>query len=136
MGGGYRIGLDIGGTFTDFVLVDDAAGTIRLHKVLTTVPDPAEGALAGLADLCRSVDADLGDVGALVHGTTLVTNVIIERAGAATALLTTRGFRDILEMEGSSATISTTSSSGSRRRSCRGAGGWSSTSGSPGTERS
>ena len=94
----FRIGFDIGGTFTDFVLVDDAAGRIHLHKVLTTTPDPAEGALAGLAEICRRAAIGLGQVGTLVHGTTLVTNAIIERTGAPTALLTTRGFRDILEM--------------------------------------
>jgi 5-oxoprolinase (ATP-hydrolysing) len=94
----YRVGFDIGGTFTDFVLLDDASGAIHLHKVLTTSPDPADGALAGLTDLCRRAGIRLGDVGTLVHGTTLVTNAIIERTGAPTALLTTRGFRDILEM--------------------------------------
>jgi 5-oxoprolinase (ATP-hydrolysing) len=94
----YRIGFDIGGTFTDFVLLDAAARSIQLHKVLTTSPDPAEGALDGLAELCGRAGIDLRDVGALVHGTTLVTNTIIERTGAPTALLTTRGFRDILEM--------------------------------------
>lgn len=93
-----RIGLDIGGTFTDLVLHDAATGTIRLHKVLTTPHDPAEGALRGLEELCRDADMDLGQVGLLVHGTTLVTNALIERTGARTGLLTTRGFRDILEM--------------------------------------
>jgi 5-oxoprolinase (ATP-hydrolysing) len=93
----YRVGLDIGGTFTDLVLLDEATGSIRLHKVLTT-RDPADGALAGLAELCRAADLSLADIGLLVHGTTLVTNAIIERAGAPTALLVTRGFRDILEM--------------------------------------
>ena len=94
----YRIGLDIGGTFTDLVLLDDTAETIRLHKVLTTSPDPAAGALTGLEEICRHAGIGLRDVGTLVHGTTLVTNAIIERTGAPTALLTTRGFRDILEM--------------------------------------
>ncbi len=94
----YRVGFDIGGTFTDFVLLDAAERSIHLHKVLTTSPDPAEGALAGLAELCGRARIDLCDVGTLVHGTTLVTNAIIERTGAPTALLTTRGFRDILEM--------------------------------------
>ncbi len=94
----YRIGFDIGGTFTDFVLLDDSTGAIHLHKVLTTSPDPAEGALAGLTELCQRTGIDVGAVGTLVHGTTLVTNAIIERTGAPTALLTTRGFRDILEM--------------------------------------
>src|SRR5437764_14023881 len=50
---GFRVGLDIGGTFTDFVLLNDTIGEIRLHKVLTTTPDPAEGALRGLVELCR-----------------------------------------------------------------------------------
>src|SRR5215472_17080594 len=94
----YRIGLDIGGTFTDLVLLDDEAETIRLHKVLTTSPDPAAGALTGLTEICRHAGISVADVAELVHGTTLVTNTIIERSGAPTALLTTRGFRDILEM--------------------------------------
>jgi 5-oxoprolinase (ATP-hydrolysing) len=93
-----RIGLDIGGTFTDLVLLDDATGAIRLHKVLTTPEDPAEAALSGLRDLCRAASIGLEAVHLLVHGTTLVTNAIIERTGARTALLVTRGFRDILEM--------------------------------------
>jgi len=94
----YRVGLDIGGTFTDLVLTDEETGQIRLHKILTTPDDPAEAALQGLAELCRAAGLTLGDVGLLVHGTTLVTNAIIERTGAPTAVLTTRGFRDILEM--------------------------------------
>ncbi len=94
----YRVGLDIGGTFTDLVLLDEATGEIHLHKTLTTPDDPAEAALQGLAELCRAADLTPRDVGLLVHGTTLVTNAIIERTGARTALLTTRGFRDIVEM--------------------------------------
>ncbi len=94
----YRVGLDIGGTFTDLVLLDEATGDVRLHKVLTTPGDPADGALHGLDELCRAAGIGLRDVGMLVHGTTLVTNAIIERTGAPVALLTTRGFRDILEM--------------------------------------
>jgi 5-oxoprolinase (ATP-hydrolysing)/N-methylhydantoinase A len=94
----YRIGLDIGGTFTDLVLANDATGELRLHKLLTTPLDPSEGAVRGLEELCRTADISVADVAELVHGTTLVTNAIIERAGARTALVTTRGFRDILEM--------------------------------------
>ena len=96
--GSYRVGLDIGGTFTDLVLLNETTGELRLHKILTTPEDPARAALAGLLDLCAAADVALGDVQALVHGTTLVTNAIIERRGARTALITTRGFRDILEM--------------------------------------
>ena len=63
----YRVGLDIGGTFTDFILVDCVTRAVRLHKCLTTPHDPAEGALAGL---------QFGQIDELVHGTTLVTNAI------------------------------------------------------------
>src|SRR2546430_3399863 len=83
---GFRVGLDIGGTFTDFVLLNDTTGELRLHKVLTTTPDPAEGALRGLVDLCRLAGVGVSDLSTLVHGTTLVTNAIIERTGAPTAL--------------------------------------------------
>src|SRR5271157_2164726 len=94
----YRIGFDIGGTFTDFILLDTQRNEIRLHKCLTTPQDPSVGALAGLADLLNAADLTLADIGDLVHGTTLVTNALIERSGARLGLITTRGFRDILEM--------------------------------------
>jgi 5-oxoprolinase (ATP-hydrolysing)/N-methylhydantoinase A len=94
----YRVGLDIGGMFTDFVLLDKATGEVRLYKCLTTPEDPSAGALEGLAALLADAGLGMGDLTALVHGTTLVTNTIIERRGARVGLLTTRGFRDILEM--------------------------------------
>jgi 5-oxoprolinase (ATP-hydrolysing) len=94
----FRVGLDIGGTFTDFILVDSATDRVRLHKCLTTPHDPAEGALAGLMELVGGAGLDLGQIGELVHGTTLVTNAIIERRGAKVGLLTTKGFRDSVEM--------------------------------------
>ena len=93
-----RIGFDIGGTFTDFILVDGASGALHLHKCLTTPEDPSIGALAGMTDLLRAAGLGLAEVGHVVHGTTLVTNAIIERSGARLGLLTTRGFRDILQM--------------------------------------
>jgi 5-oxoprolinase (ATP-hydrolysing) len=94
----YRVGVDIGGTFTDFVLVDGETGRVRLHKCLTTPKDPSAGALEGLEELLRAAGLGFADLGTLVHGTTLVTNAIIERNGSLLGLLTTRGFRDILEM--------------------------------------
>ncbi|MDR7421047.1 MAG: hydantoinase/oxoprolinase family protein [Armatimonadota bacterium] len=94
----YRIGLDIGGTFTDLVLVHDPTGRLAWHKVLTTPRAPADGALAGLHALCAREGIALADVGTLVHATTLVTNALIERRGARTALLATDGFRDTLEI--------------------------------------
>ena len=93
-----RVGFDIGGTFTDFILVDEANRRLHLHKCLTTPEDPSIAALAGLSDLLAAAGVDLVQVGHIVHGTTLVTNSIIERSGARLGLLTTRGFRDILEM--------------------------------------
>jgi 5-oxoprolinase (ATP-hydrolysing) len=94
----YRIGMDIGGTFTDYVVLDESTGELRLHKRLTTPADPADGALLGLQELLNRSGLQLSDCRTLVHGTTLVTNAVIERRGARTALFTTRGFRDILEI--------------------------------------
>src|ERR1043166_5072272 len=94
----YRVGLDIGGTFTDFVLYDGAHRRISLHKCLTTPHDPSVAALAGLGELAGEAGIAIADIGEIIHGTTLVTNAIIERRGAKVGLLTTQGFRDVLEM--------------------------------------
>jgi 5-oxoprolinase (ATP-hydrolysing) len=94
----YRVGLDIGGTFTDFVLYDSREHSVRLHKRLTTPHDPAESALLGLQELLAMASICLADVDEIVHGTTLVTNAVIERKGAKLGLITTQGFRDVLEM--------------------------------------
>ena len=95
----WRIGFDIGGTFTDFVLFDAQAGRVHLHKRLTSSDDPSRSALIGLEELLHKQSIALSDVGDIVHGTTLVTNAIIERKGGARlGLLSTAGFRDILEM--------------------------------------
>src|SRR5256714_11217870 len=94
----HRVGLDIGGTFTDFVLYDGEQRRVALYKCLTTPQDPSIAALEGLAALTAEAGITLADVGEIVHGTTLVTNAIIERRGARLGLLTTQGFRDSLEM--------------------------------------
>jgi 5-oxoprolinase (ATP-hydrolysing)/N-methylhydantoinase A len=94
----YRLGFDIGGTFTDFVLLDAETGGITLYKCLTTPQDPAEGALAGIAAITAQAGIPVAAIGEILHGTTLVTNALIERRGATTGLLTTRGFRDVLEL--------------------------------------
>ena len=78
----YRIGFDIGGTFTDFILLDTKQSEIRLHKCLTTPNDPSVGALQGLTELLQAAGLTLADIGDIVHGTTLVTNALIERSGA------------------------------------------------------
>ncbi|TAK43546.1 MAG: hydantoinase/oxoprolinase family protein [Betaproteobacteria bacterium] len=91
-----RLAADIGGTFTDVVLED--AGQRFAAKVLTTPRAPEDGMLEGIAQVLRSAERTAGDVGVLIHGTTLATNALIERAGARTAFVTTAGFRDVLEM--------------------------------------
>jgi len=94
----YRLGFDIGGTFTDFVLVDAKESRIHLHKCLTTPADPSVGALTGMTELLARTAVPLSMVDHIVHGTTLVTNAIIERRGCQVGFLTTKGFRDTLEM--------------------------------------
>src|SRR5580658_180231 len=94
----YRIGFDIGGTFTDFILLDTERTEIRLHKCLTTPSDPSVGALEGLHDIVAAAGLRLSDIEEITHGTTLITNSLIERRGAKLGLITTAGFRDILEM--------------------------------------
>src|SRR6266481_1805230 len=93
-----RLGVDIGGTFTDLVLVDERTGALRVGKVLTTAKDPAHGVEQGIHGLLDESRVAARDVRATVHGTTLATNALIERKGAKTALLTTAGFRDALEI--------------------------------------
>jgi N-methylhydantoinase A len=93
-----RLGVDIGGTFTDLVLVDDTTGALRVGKVLTTPKDPAHAVEHGIQALLGDAGIAPSAIGAVVHGTTLATNALIERKGARTGLLTTRGFRDALEI--------------------------------------
>lgn len=94
----YRIAVDIGGTFTDCVLVDEASGAVTLHKLLTTPSDPSDAVLAGVEALLEAGGADISEVSGLVHGTTLVTNALIERKGTRTGMLVTAGMRDILDI--------------------------------------
>ncbi len=91
----YRIGFDVGGTFTDFAL-QSPTGELITGKRLTTYPDPSAACLEGLDELIGAAGIGWADVGQLVHGTTLGSNVVIERKGRGVGLLTTRGFRDVL----------------------------------------
>src|SRR6266536_1760321 len=95
----WRLGFDIGGTFTDFVLQDTATGAVVVGKHPTTPRDPSEGALAGLDAVLAAAHAQMSAVDQVVHGTTLGANLVIERKGARTFLVTTRGFRDVLEIQ-------------------------------------
>ena len=93
-----RLGVDIGGTFTDIVVVDETTGAVRVGKVLTTPKDPAHGVEGGVQALLGEAGVAAASVRAIVHGTTLATNALIERKGARTGLLTTAGFRDAVEI--------------------------------------
>src|SRR6185436_19687519 len=94
----YRIGIDVGGTFTDFTLLDEASGSVGFHKVPSTPHDPSEAIERGIAELLESRRIPPAQVGHVGHGTTVATNLVIERKGAVTGLITTRGFRDVLEI--------------------------------------
>mgnify|MGYP000158439062 CR=1 FL=1 len=92
------VGSDIGGTFTDFVQVDERSGRIDVYKCLTTPKDPSLAIDEGIRDLTQRHGRTAESIQAIVHGTTLVINAVIERKGARTGLITTRGFRDTLEI--------------------------------------
>ncbi len=92
------LSIDIGGTFTDFTLHDTATGSIRVHKALTDPADPSRALIRGLEEMLEEAGSAPGQLRLVVHSTTLATNSIIERKGAKTALLTTEGFRDVLEL--------------------------------------
>lgn len=95
----YAISIDVGGTFTDFVLFDITSGDIvGFHKLLTDDAEPARSLTQGWRELAGMAGTELLNVGHAVHSTTLITNSIVERRGAKTALITTRGFRDVLEI--------------------------------------
>jgi len=88
------LGIDVGGTFTDLVLYDETSGALRLAKTPSTPHDHADGMLAGI----RRLGVEPAEIGKIAHGTTVATNTVLERTGARTAILTTRGFRDVLEV--------------------------------------
>lgn len=94
----YRLGVDVGGTFTDLALLDDDSGRLTVGKVPSVPADPSQGILAGIAQILAQASAEPARVGYLAHGTTVATNALLERTGARTALVTTRGFRDLLEI--------------------------------------
>jgi N-methylhydantoinase A len=94
----YSLGIDIGGTFTDLVLYDEERGSYRSHKELTTPQDPTEGVIAGLRHLFEREQIPFAALRRVVHATTLFTNALIERKGALTGVITTEGFRDVLEI--------------------------------------
>lgn len=93
-----KLGIDIGGTFTDLVLLNPHSGELAFAKTLTTYPDPTTGILNGVREILEANAIQASGIDTIVHGTTLVTNAVIERKGAKTALITTAGFEDVLEI--------------------------------------
>ena len=92
-----RLGIDVGGTFTDLIMTDDATGEVWSTKVFTTPSNPADGTLHGLKRILEIAGCKSNEVTFIGHGTTIATNMVIEGKGARTALLATKGFRDLLE---------------------------------------
>lgn len=93
-----RVGVDVGGTHTDLVLIDEARGGVVVHKVPTTVADPSIGTVDALGELCEIAGVDADAIGYFMHGTTVATNIALEHNGAKTGLITTEGFRDVLHI--------------------------------------
>ena len=94
-----RIGIDTGGTFTDLVAFAPASGSLAFHKVATTPEDPARGIIRGIREIVDRTGARAEEIELLVHGTTVATNAVLQRAGARVALITTAGFRDVLQIQ-------------------------------------
>src|ERR1700753_1428751 len=98
----YAVGIDVGGTFTDFVVVDQDDLTYWAHKSPSTPEDPSRGLLNGLREIAALLELEeaefLAHLDPIVHGTTVTTNAVLTGNGAATGLLTSEGFRDVLEM--------------------------------------
>ena len=97
-GAGLRIGVDIGGTFTDFCVFDEATGSVRTHKALSTPETPGAEVMHGIAELASRHGWQPDAFRYFTHGTTVGVNTVIQRRGAALALFTTRGFEDVLEI--------------------------------------
>ena len=93
-----RIGIDIGGTFTDLVLWDDETRRRFIHKLASTPDDHSRAGVQGILALCEKAGVSLGEVDLILHGTTVATNTLLEGKGATVALITNEGFRDILHI--------------------------------------
>src|SRR5699024_9505520 len=93
-----RVGVDVGGTFTDLILVDETAIEVNVNNVPSTTNDQSVGVIKGIKELCLISDAGVEDIDYVLHGTTVATNITIEGNGAKTGMLTTRNYRDILHI--------------------------------------
>src|SRR5262245_30767112 len=94
----YRLGIDVGGTFTDLVLFSEQSGTLVVEKVPSVPSDPSQGIMDGIGKILAAAAASPSAVGYVAHGTTVATNTLLQGQRARTALITTQGFRDLLEI--------------------------------------
>jgi N-methylhydantoinase A/oxoprolinase/acetone carboxylase beta subunit len=93
-----RIGVDVGGTFTDLIYIDDEAGQVIVHKTPSTPADPSIGTVQGISELCEMAGIEPAQLDQVFHGTTVATNIVIEHNGAKVGMITTKGYRDILHI--------------------------------------
>jgi N-methylhydantoinase A/oxoprolinase/acetone carboxylase beta subunit len=93
-----RLGVDVGGTFTDLIYVDDEGGSIIIQKVASTPDDPSRGTVQGIRELTERAGVTPADLSQVFHGTTIATNIVIEHNGATVGMITTEGYRDILHI--------------------------------------
>jgi N-methylhydantoinase A len=94
----FRLGVDVGGTFTDLLLVDESSGQTYMAKVLSTPEDSSIGVLSGIDRICDESDVDARQVNQVMHGTTVATNAVLTRKGARVGLITTKGYRQVLQV--------------------------------------
>jgi len=94
----FRLGVDVGGTFTDLLLVDESSGQTYMAKVLSTPEDSSIGVLNGIDRICEESDIDATQVNQVMHGTTVATNAVLTRKGAKVGLITTKGYRQVLQV--------------------------------------
>jgi N-methylhydantoinase A len=95
---GYRLGVDVGGTFTDLLLFDTDSGAFWRHKTPSTPHDSSEGILNGVTAICAKAGIAAGAIDYFLHGTTVATNAVLEGKGARVGLVTTEGYRDIMQI--------------------------------------
>ena len=97
----YRLGVDVGGTFTDLLLVDETNGETFMAKVPSTPEDSSVGVLNGIERICEESKIDPKAVAKVMHGTTVATNAVLTRKGASVGLVTTQGYRQVLQVASS-----------------------------------
>src|SRR5690625_1870549 len=95
---GIILSVDVGGTFTDLCLYNSETEELFIHKLLVTTHDPTEGVKKGITEISEKADISLNQIHRVIHGTTMITNALIERKGNSTGLITSEGFRDVIEI--------------------------------------